>query len=187
MTLEACAVIVLASGLSQRFGPQNKLLANLGGQPVLSHVFEFLENVNFGARYAVTAASDVRALARAAGYLSVHNDNQMRGHSYARSLGARQALDDGFEAAIIVLGDMPFVGAAHIQDILDNAAGHDVVMSRSAGIVMPPAFFSGAALRGLAANIARAKPDALNAPHHICELSAIQARDIDTADDLNGG
>ena len=42
------ACVVLASGLSERFGKTDKLCAELGGRPILSHVLDTAAELQFG-------------------------------------------------------------------------------------------------------------------------------------------
>ncbi len=184
MTIQSCAVIILASGLSRRFGPGNKLLAHLNGQAVVSYVLNYLSGLDFGGRYSVTADAGVAALTADAGYENIHNADQDLGLAHARRLGAKQAMNDGFDGAVIVLGDMPFVSSNHIKALMEKAAFSSRIMSQCGGVLMPPAFFAGQALAELAANAGGQKHSEMDAQAVSCELTADQARDIDTPEDL---
>lgn len=187
MTAEDFALIILASGLSERFGEDNKLLADLSGKPVISHVIDNLAPVDFGLKLAVASGGDnVTDLLEQAGFTCVQNTEPERGQGSSLAIGAKAVIQQGYENAVIVLADMPFVKAAHIWNLIEKARTETVVMSECGGIKMPPAMFRGQALRALgAAKGDRGGKAALGGtPPATLPLSALAARDIDTPDDL---
>ena len=56
MSAKDCAIILLASGLSKRFGAEDKLLARLAGQSVIDHTLGNIAPVGFGLHIAVIGA-----------------------------------------------------------------------------------------------------------------------------------
>ena len=53
MREEETALVILASGLSQRFGRSNKLTAHFRGKPLIQHIIDSCKSINFGKRFAV--------------------------------------------------------------------------------------------------------------------------------------
>ena len=51
--LDRTAIVLLASGLSRRYGRRDKLLANLGGKPLLEHSARVVAGVQALTRVAV--------------------------------------------------------------------------------------------------------------------------------------
>jgi len=58
------ACIVLASGLSERFGEPDKLSADLCGKPVLSYVLDTARAVGFGEIFCVSQTQSVDGMTR---------------------------------------------------------------------------------------------------------------------------
>lgn len=176
------ALILLASGLSTRFG-SDKLMADLNGMPVMIHAAKVAAAIRFGARYAVTGAETRRAVTLAyAGFTVLNNPEPSAGQGSSIAVGASRALADGFDSALIMLADMPLVDTEHLEALMSLRNQGDVIMSESGGVKMPPAVFSGKALSQLthgAGATTAMKSRALTVP-----ISASAALDIDTPADL---
>ncbi|MGJ8564287.1 MAG: nucleotidyltransferase family protein [Alphaproteobacteria bacterium] len=183
MRPEHCALIVLASGLSERFGAENKLLADLDGKPLIKHVTDEVSPLAFQHKIAVIPDEPaLDSLLCSAGYQCVINRHPSRGQNSSRTIGIKTALAHSCEAALIMLGDMPFIAAPHIVGLLKAGKTHDAVFSSCGDVRMPPAFFKGAALRQLAQ-----EQTSKNRLFEFCEIVPISseaARDIDTLADL---
>ena len=112
--LERTAAILLAAGLSRRFGPGDKLLCDHHGRPLVDHAAATLAGLPFARHIAVIRAHapDLRALLEARGFTIVENDAPETG--MARSLALGIAAAGNAEAVLIALGDMPAVPAAHL-------------------------------------------------------------------------
>jgi molybdenum cofactor cytidylyltransferase len=98
------AAVVLAAGRSQRMGDVNKLLHEIDGQPMV--VVTGHESPE------IRAALGDRKVAFA------HNPDFALGMSTSLRVGLR-ALDEGFEAALVCLADMPWLGPAHLDALID--------------------------------------------------------------------
>lgn len=112
--------LVLASGLSRRFGPENKLLALVGGVPVARRTIEAyltaLEDVW------VVVGHDAHNVRAAIADLPVHvvqNDNYAEGQSASLRAGIA-ALPSGSEAAIIGVADQPLLRAEVLTRLLTH-------------------------------------------------------------------
>ena len=119
--------IVLAAGASSRFGAQ-KLLADLGGRPVLQHVLDAVAAAGLDDVIVVlgTLAPDVESAIEWRGERRVVNPRPADGLSSSLRVGILAAAEDPHaEAAIVLLGDQPAVGAAGIEAVLAAAETTD--------------------------------------------------------------
>jgi molybdenum cofactor cytidylyltransferase len=109
------AAVLLAAGSSRRYGHANKLLADIGGTPLLARVASALVQTGFAEIVVVTghdADSVQRALASFAARLRfVHNPNHANGMGGSVATGIA-ALVPGIAGAVVAQGDMPAVDAA---------------------------------------------------------------------------
>lgn len=119
------ALIILAAGASRRFGPDNKLLADIGGEPMIAHVARVLAGVALpGAEFevvAVTVAHDdpvakvLEALPVAVGMRLIANPRAAEGMGTSIAAGVA-SLPPDVAGALIVPGDMPrLTGALMVQ------------------------------------------------------------------------
>ncbi len=131
------AAVLLAAGASSRFGPANKLHADLGGRPLVTHAATTLRAVGFGGLIAVCGPATAPMLD---GFDVVINDAPGEGQARSIRLGVAHALTFDVDAVLVALGDMPFVTEAHLRALL--AADGDMAASALDGQAMPPALFS---------------------------------------------
>jgi molybdenum cofactor cytidylyltransferase len=177
------ALVMLAAGLSRRFGPADKLMAPLAGKPLIRHSIDRLAGFRFGERIAVIRndAPDVAGLLSAAGYRLVVNPAPERGRGSSLALGA--AAIGHADACLVWLADMPAVPAAHVRALLDSEAA-SVVASVAAGVKQPPALFRRAHFAALMASVDDSGPRALMQAATAIPVSARHLRDVDRAADL---
>ena len=108
-SLEAMAGVLLASGMSRRFGG-SKLMAELGGRPLASWAIDCLAAVPLAKRIMVHGShSDAGLLdyARDKGLTLVENPDAALG--MGGSIAAGFAAVNGVSHAFLALADMPFV------------------------------------------------------------------------------
>lgn len=126
----AVALILLCAGRSQRFGAQNKLLANWNGQPLVRQVAETLGAAPVTRGIAVTGhEADQVSDVLPEGWEIVHAHDYIDGLSASLKAGIRalnpiadhQLTADRPEisGAIIALADMPLVTAAPLQRLIE--------------------------------------------------------------------
>ncbi len=120
--------IVLAAGKSARMG-SNKLLADIGGKPMIRHAVD-AALASAVDRIIVVTGRDADLVAHALSGMNVdiiHNPNYADGISTSIKTGLA-ALGDA-EAALICLGDMPRVSAAVIDKLIAafNPAEHRAI------------------------------------------------------------
>jgi molybdenum cofactor cytidylyltransferase len=178
---ERIAAIVLAAGLSTRFGG-DKLLHNLDGKPLGAHIVDTLHELELGWQIVVCTAE------RKPIYLwrwldIVENPEPERGMGGSLALGARRAMALGAEAVLVCLADMPFVTADHLKALI--AAPGDSIVTLANGTRTPPALF-GARYLPLLAELTgdRGARDLLR-DAAIVEASPGIVRDIDVPSDLS--
>ena len=113
------AALVLAAGQSRRMGPENKLLAEIDGKPMVVRAAEAALASRADAVIVVTGHERDRVEAALAGLdlRSVHNPDYAQGLSTSlrRGLAALPAATDG---VVVALGDMPRVEAAAIDRLI---------------------------------------------------------------------
>ena len=117
---DAVVAIFLAAGRSTRFGADDKLLAPLGGVPLLLHAAQAIVDLAPARRIAVCPDRNgpVAALLADRGFDIVANPCPERGLSQSLRLGIG-AVSPGVErAALLCLADMPFVRAGHLAALL---------------------------------------------------------------------
>ena len=113
------AAVILAAGQSRRMGPSNKLLANVGGKPMVVHVADAVQTSQARPVVAVLGhqADAVRAALAGRDIMFVENSDYADGISGSLKLGLR-ALPRGVDGAIICLGDMPRVTSVQIDQLI---------------------------------------------------------------------
>jgi molybdenum cofactor cytidylyltransferase len=77
------------------------------------------------------------------GFEVIVNSDPARGLSSSLALGIERAETVGAKAALVALGDMPFVTLSHFAALLAafDPVGAAIVASDRTGIAMPPALF----------------------------------------------
>jgi molybdenum cofactor cytidylyltransferase len=119
------AAVVLAAGRSDRFGDDNKLLADLAGRPMIAHVMEQVARSKARPVVVVTGRDADRVKARivsqALDVNFVHNAIFDQGLSTSLHAGIA-ALDNAVDGALILLGDMPLITAEIIDALMAQFA-----------------------------------------------------------------
>lgn len=137
---EAVAVVLLAAGLSSRFGPADKLQVPLDGLPLGLHAARRLGSLPFARRIAVVR--DKGPDFAGFGFTAIVNPDPAAGQSASIRLGLAEARLAEPQAMLIALADMPFVTEAHIRALLDGFdSTHPVVASTDGQRASPPALF----------------------------------------------
>ncbi len=185
------ALVMLAAGQSSRFEDGDKLLADLNGAEVLAHSCRALAHDVVGRRFAVIGPGHARRrdLLEQSGWRSVDNPDADQGQATSLAAGV-SALSDapGVDAALVLLADMPFVPDTHLHALrAAMTPGVQAVMSRTNGVLGPPALFSREVFPKLQALTgdrgARGVFDALLETRSV-DLAPEHARDIDRRADL---
>ncbi|WP_427450068.1 nucleotidyltransferase family protein [Litorimonas sp. WD9-15] len=166
--------------MSERFGAVDKLQADLCGRPLLSHMLETVRSVGFREVFIVSQTLS------AFGTRTVINKNPEAGQGHALRLGVRACLDAGWSRVMVVLGDMPLIGATYLEAMIEASENETALVSLCDGRRLPPAIFDGSALEQILAQDsssgARAIFDQLNPATF--PLDADSAQDVDMPQDL---
>jgi len=111
--------LVLAAGAATRFGGA-KLLASIGGRPVLQHVLDAVAEAGLDEVVVVLGddASAIEAAASWRGETRVVNPEPGRGLSSSLAVGFA-AIPPGADAVLVMLGDQPLVPVPTIRALLD--------------------------------------------------------------------
>jgi len=182
------AIALLAAGASRRFGPDDKLLAPLGGEPLCRHAARAVMAVPAHVRWAVVAepGGPVGRCLAEAGLNVIANPEAAAGQGTSVACAARAALEAGVDRLVIGLADMPFVPAAQFEAVARAGRDHDGVMSRAGHALLPPACFQASVLDGLAALSGDRGAGAVFAGlerRTVVDMDAWMASDIDTQAD----
>jgi molybdenum cofactor cytidylyltransferase len=152
---DAVTVVLLAAGLSRRFGPGDKLEQLVGGKPLAFHSGETLAGLPFGWKFAVCSAPDgiVPDRLRALGFEIVVNPDPACGQGSSLALGAEAVERTGAAGVLICLADMPAVGRVLLDGIVEHWATDrtKTVAAHGPDYLGPPALFPCAALPALRA------------------------------------
>lgn len=127
------AAVVLAAGRSSRMGGPNKLLAELGGKPLVAHVVDAALESRATSVTVVTGHMRDRIAAALAGRTVTfcHNPDFAEGMSTSLRVGLAHVPADA-EAALVLLADMPLITPQMIDMMIDAYEPQ-----RGASIVVP--------------------------------------------------
>ena len=127
------AAIVLAAGRSTRMGGANKLLADIGGKPMVRRVVEAALASRARPILVVTGhqADGVQAALAGLDVTFVDNPDYAAGLSSSLKAGIG-AVPGDCDGALVVLGDMPQLAGAHLDRLIAAFAAEPV-----ATIVLP--------------------------------------------------
>jgi len=119
-TREACvAGVVLAAGTSSRYGDANKLLADLDGGPVVARsVRTYLDAAVDPVVVVVGHEAERVRTALPEGVRVVHNPDYAAGQASSVRVGIAAVAGAGADAAVVGLGDMPFVRAETVTTLV---------------------------------------------------------------------
>jgi len=112
--------IILGAGQSRRMGSVNKLLAEIEGVPMISHVVSAAQASKADRILVVTGHEQDRLKAALNDFdvEFVYNPDYAEGLSTSLSTAMR-ALGDDIDAAVVCLGDMPGITPEHINALID--------------------------------------------------------------------
>lgn len=182
---EDCTLLIPASGLSRRFGEADKLLADLGGQPLAQYVIDTSAKVGFTRRVAVVPKGDAarRELFISSGFDVLDNPAPEAGQGASIALAMK---DIQTPAVCIMLADMPFVPAKHIEYLLQCLGKNMSIYSAIDGVSQPPAVFSGQAVEALrfVSGDRGMRGETQSHDRKTVPLEACFGQDIDTPQDL---
>ena len=118
------AAVVLAAGRSTRMGAENKLLADIGGKPMVRRVVETALASKARPVLVVTGhmAADVAKELAGLDVVPIANPDYATGLASSLKAGLR-AIPPGCCGVMVLLGDMPYIAVEHIDRLIDAFAG----------------------------------------------------------------
>lgn len=191
MRPERVAAVLLAAGLSTRFGEEDKLVAPYRGKPVVAHALENLASIAFGHLIAVVRpkehSPEIHRRLERRGYTLVVNEEPDEGLSGSIVKAIWHVTDLRCQGALICLGDMPNVPQSHLMNLCDTAVDRRSVVASTDGLVpSPPALFGRSHFGELLALRGDQGARALLMRGIQVETAFSSLYDIDTPEDLEG-
>ncbi|MET3899800.1 molybdenum cofactor cytidylyltransferase [Devosia sp. UYZn731] len=188
--LGGTALLVLAAGLSQRFGEGNKLMAVLQGKPLAVHIADTVAEAGFAHKLVVCRQGDAALQAEFAGrgFEVVVNPDSGRGQASSLGLGVAALVQRHPQAILVCLADMPFVTMAHVLAVV-GALGGSVSVAASrlpSGQASPPAAFTPAHFEALTRLEGDKGARSLLAGAYLVEAPEGMLADLDTPADFAG-
>lgn len=122
--------VVLAAGTSSRFAAGNKLLARVDGTPVIERVLSVARRSALDDVVTITG-HESNAIIDAIAHLDVStrvNSEYATGQSTSVRSGIDVARDAGWDAATILLGDMPFVSPGTVDELVETYRTSDATI-----------------------------------------------------------
>jgi molybdenum cofactor cytidylyltransferase len=179
------AGILLAAGQSNRFGAQNKLLADLHGRVLVSHSAQTIKRLRLDHYFAITTDAKVSACLDGYDIITVTDTPRTMAQNIAAGVAA--ARDVGAECLLIALGDMPSVPLSHYDAVMANCSQFLASASSNGKTRMPPACFPACYFDRL--SVLEGEYGASDIIKNLPEISIITApdgtlRDIDYTKDL---
>ncbi len=111
--------VVLAAGLSSRWGAGDKLIAHTGKETVLGAVLNTATQLGTGTPLVVCRTDDQHHIAEAAGCEAMVNPHPEGGISTSLRLAVKAVRKDPqYQWMLILLGDMPFLKPASLRAML---------------------------------------------------------------------
>jgi len=142
--IENSVVVLLAAGLSRRYGAVGKLVADFRGKPLAQHAGETIGALPFAKAIAVcrTGDDDLANLLSGLGFEVVRNPDTARGQASSLALGVEAAGQP--EALVVCLADMPLVTGGHLRTLVERVMPGGIVASVAGPREhpTPPAAFS---------------------------------------------
>lgn len=185
LPLDRTALLLLAAGLSTRFGEGDKLLAPLAGKPLVAHATALATALPSTTRLAVVAdeSGPLACLLAGEGFRLVRNPDPAAGRESSLRLGLAAALGENPVAILVLLGDMPFVTPDHIERLHAQADGGLAAISSNGRSRMPPVLIPATMARKALAQERLAVKEMLDPIAEVIDSEAL-LRDFDTQADF---
>ena len=153
--MERTALVLLASGLSRRYGRRDKMLEELGGKHLMEHAAGVLTSSQALVRVAVCPADRKeigdRLIDR---FVVAVNKKPKLGLGHSIAVGVDVALKFKPDAVLFCMADMPFIEPWMLNGMMDRlggSAGADIVHCGATDGVRPPTAFGSSCFRDLLA------------------------------------
>lgn len=183
---EGLVVALLAAGRSTRFGVENKLLAPLGGRPLIGWAAATGLSVDAAQHFAVIAPGFPQQESLE-GYALLPNPDAVEGMATSLRIAARHASELGASALLVLLGDMPLARPKHLTallSVLTDDPTRPVFTRAPGGAPQPPALFPATVFPAIAALSGDSGARGLARGAAFIEAEPEQLIDVDTPADL---
>lgn len=141
--LNRVVAILLASGLSRRYGRRDKLMARLGHKHLIDHSADVIASLPVLARVAVCPPDHHNIRDRLAGrFVLALNEKPKQGLGHSIAVGVQVALQFKPDAIVVCMGDMPFTEPWLIEALTTKLGDADIVHAGAPGRVHPPTAFA---------------------------------------------
>ena len=143
VAMNRTAIVLLTSGLSRRYGAKDKMLADLGGKPLVDHAANAISELEPLARVAVCPSErpqiGERLMSR---FVIAVNKKPKLGLGHSIAVGVNVALQFKPDAILLAMGDMPFMEPWVFEGVVSRlASGIDIVHAGSIDRPHPPTAF----------------------------------------------
>ncbi len=134
------AGIILASGISRRFGT-DKLLYKINGKYIISYVIENVNYSNLNEKIIVINNYDKYKDIIPGNFKTVMNSDYLKGMAYSIVNGIKNVNNN---AAMIIPGDMPLINSSIINKLIEyfNENDYGIVGLLDDNIIKSPVIFS---------------------------------------------
>lgn len=153
VAMNRTAIVLLTSGLSRRYGAKDKMLADLGGQPLIEHSAHAITQLEPLARVAVCPSDRPQIGERLINrFVIAVNKKPKLGLGHSIAVGVNVALQFKPDAILLAMGDMPFMEPWVFEGVVGRLTdGVDIVHAGSIDRPHPPTAFGPATFDALAA------------------------------------
>lgn len=140
--LNRTVAILLASGLSRRYGQRDKLMARLGHKHLIDHSADVIASLPVMARVAVCPPDHHNIRDTLAGrFVLALNKKPKHGLGYSIAVGVQVALQFKPDAVVVCMGDMPFIEPWLVEDLTMKLGDANIVHAGAPGRMHPPTAF----------------------------------------------
>ena len=136
-------IVILASGMSRRFGNTDKLLAEFRGQALAIASADLAKKMKCAARICVLKPNspELATLYSSRDIETVINERPEDGQGNSLSLGIKSVADRGCRSAFVILADMPLVNQLHLEMLSDQIGDNEAAIAFDGTRRSPPALF----------------------------------------------
>lgn len=129
--------VILAAGNSTRF-QKNKLLTNIGHQPMVIHLFEKIKDIPFDSVCVVTQYEEIRRYALEYGFDAVINPHPSLGISSSIQLGVRNCYES--DRILFIVADQPGIQKQTLLKMFNQKNDHIIACCYQNELVNPMIF-----------------------------------------------
>lgn len=180
------AAVLLAAGASRRYGSSDKLLAPLWGTPLVVHAARALRSIAPAHLIAVVRSDDVARVLT--GFTITTPKEDAPDQADSLRAGVALASSCGASRILVALGDMPFVTADLLKDVVAACTDARPGATTDGDRITPPACFPiimAAQLMALKGDRGAASLLCNLPARAVVEAEAALLRDIDSPDMLH--